>query len=160
MSFCCLSVPRKCFKIAKVSLLKTFVLWFTWRFCVPHFIVRVHSHPSLGKALFLPRMCRFQWENQSLSHTPNKKLFPTFLLFSLIFCSSDCSETLYNTTTTSKKICFCLENHFLIFPLFFSSSFMANNFFRRTSRSIFGSSWFLTYISARKKVISPTLSRE
>lgn len=81
LSFCCVEIFCK---KAKNLLLKTRVLLFTWRFCVPHFTVWVHSHPSLGK----PRMCKFQWENQSLSHTLNKKFFFYFLPFFAFFSSA------------------------------------------------------------------------
>lgn len=168
--FCCFDENFSPQKSLKLSLLKTFML-FTWQtFCVPYFIVGVHSPASpVRKALFLPRMCRFQWENQSLSHTQNKKkvFFSVFFPFSLFtFCSSDGSETFYNTTTTSKKFASIWKITFRYFHCFFHELILWAIFFGEflvlfLDLLAFFSTYFnLHFQPPKNKVISPTLSRK
>lgn len=69
-------------------------------------------------------MCRFQWENQSLSHTLNNGtksscLLSFSLVFFLFFDSNSHSLTPYLQPKQQRgKNRFHLENHFLIFHCF------------------------------------------
>lgn len=90
------------------------------------------------------RMCSFQWENQSTFPTPNNK---NFLLFHFFFfnCSDLLKLFLQHNKQHGKIVCIW-KITFWWFHCFSSFPFVLKSYFGNV-RSIFGSSWCLTYIS-------------